>query len=83
MIAIFSKTVFQNLLFFDFSCTFHGIHLIACWWYNSEFPSNYTWWLLNAVCATFMCVAGEFLCLKTELKDIPVGYTALNQKAEV
>lgn len=30
-----------------------------------------------------MCVGGEFLCLKTELKEIPVGYAALNQKADV
>lgn len=73
----------RTKLCLDFSCTFHGIHLIACWWYNSSFPSNYSWWLLNAVCATFMCVAGEFLCLKTELKEIPVGYTALNQKSDV
>lgn len=30
-----------------------------------------------------MCIGGEFLCLKSELKEIPVGYSALNQKSDV
>ncbi|XP_037944583.1 protein SYS1 homolog [Teleopsis dalmanni] len=67
----------------DFSCTFHVLHLLFCWWYNSSFPSNISWWLLNATTTTFMCIGGEFLCLKSELKEIPVGYAALNQKSDV
>ncbi|CAD7092673.1 unnamed protein product [Hermetia illucens] len=67
----------------DFSCTFHFLHLVVCWWYNASFPSNFSWWFLNAICVALMCVGGEFLCLKTELKEIPVGYAALNQKADV
>ncbi|XP_053962748.1 protein SYS1 homolog [Anastrepha obliqua] len=67
----------------DFSCTFHFIHLLICWWYNSNFPSNVSWWLLNAITTTLMCIGGEFLCLKSELKEIPVGYAALNQKSDV
>lgn len=47
------------------------------------FPVNMSWWLLNAVCAAIMCVCGEFLCLRTELKEIPVGYAALNSKADL
>lgn len=30
-----------------------------------------------------MCVSGEFLCLQVELKEIPVGYTPLEQKADL
>ncbi|XP_067616133.1 protein SYS1 homolog [Eurosta solidaginis] len=67
----------------DFSCTYHILHLLICWWYNSKFPSNISWWLLNAITTTIMCIGGEFLCLKSELKEIPVGYAALNQKSNV
>lgn len=65
------------------SCTFHALHLITCWMYNSSFPTTFSWWLLNAVCGIIMCVCGEFLCLKTELKEIPVGYSALNDKVDL
>lgn len=65
------------------SCTFHIVHLCVCWWYNAMFPTNASWWLLNAVCAAIMCVCGEFLCLRTELQEIPVGYAALNTKADL
>lgn len=51
--------------------------------YNASFPSTMSWWLLNSVCAALMCVCGEFLCLKTELNDIPVGYSALNQRVDL
>lgn len=65
------------------SCTFHLVHLLVCWWYNATFPTNASWWLVNAVCAAIMCVSGEFLCLRTELQEIPVGYAALNTKADL
>ncbi|XP_049834700.1 protein SYS1 homolog isoform X2 [Schistocerca gregaria] len=57
----------------DFSCTAHLIHLIICWYYNSHFPSAFSWWLLNIVCLTIMCVCGEFLCMRTELQAIPLN----------
>lgn len=72
----------RTKLCLDFSCTFHIIHLIICWFYNSSFPSTVSWWLLNAVCAAIMCICGEFICLKTELQEIPVGYQALNQRVD-
>ncbi|EDV94813.1 protein SYS1 homolog [Drosophila grimshawi] len=67
----------------DFSCTFHLLHLLVCWWYNRSFPANASWWLLNVITATIMCIGGEFLCLQTEMREIPVGYAALNQKSDV
>lgn len=30
-----------------------------------------------------MCVFSEFLCLRIELKEIPVGYTPLDTKADL
>lgn len=73
----------RTKLCLDFSCTFHFVHLIICWFYNASFPSTFSWWFLNAICVTTMCVAGEFLCLKIEMKEIPVGYTALDTKADL
>lgn len=57
----------------DFACTAHFIHLIYCWMYNGSFPTSFSWWCLNIVTTTIMCVCGEFLCMKTELKAIPLG----------
>lgn len=57
----------------DFSCTWHFIHLIVCWFYNGHFPTTFSWWALNVACATLMCVCGEFLCLRTELAAIPLS----------
>lgn len=73
----------RTKLCLDFTCTYHFIHLTICWIYNGAFPSMFSWWLLNAVCATLMCVFGEFLCLKIELAEIPVGYTPLDTKADL
>ncbi|XP_039745759.1 protein SYS1 homolog [Pararge aegeria] len=62
----------RTKLCLDFSCTFYGIHLLTCWFYNNSFPTTFSWWALNIACASVMCVAGEFLCLRTELQAIPL-----------
>ncbi|XP_044745494.1 protein SYS1 homolog [Coccinella septempunctata] len=63
----------RTKLCMDFSSTWHFIHLVICWFYNGTFPTSISWWLLNIVCATIMCVCGEFLCLRSELKAIPLS----------
>ncbi|XP_003742890.1 protein SYS1 homolog [Galendromus occidentalis] len=63
----------------DFSCTTHFYHLLACWCYNGRFPWSPGWWLLNVCSATIMCVLGEYLCIRTEMKAIPL----LGNKAEL
>lgn len=57
----------------DYTVTVHIFHLVACWLYNSFFPNTLSWWLLNTVCVTLMCVFGEFLCMRTEMKSIPLS----------
>jgi len=64
----------------DFTMTVHIFHLLACWIYSGIFPSSLSWWLLSLVCTTLMCVSGEFLCMRTELKAIPVS---LGPKADL
>ncbi|KAL3287382.1 hypothetical protein HHI36_001855 [Cryptolaemus montrouzieri] len=63
----------RTKLCMDFSSTWHVIHLFICWFYNGNFPTAISWWLLNIVCATIMCVCAEFLCLRSELKAIPLS----------
>ncbi|XP_058806322.1 protein SYS1 homolog [Phymastichus coffea] len=60
----------------DFACTAHLIHLLCCWMYNGTFPTTFSWWCLNIVTTSIMCVCGEFLCMKTELKAIPLGMSS-------
>lgn len=60
-----------------FSCTFHIIHLIVCIFYNGSLPTITTW-LLWIVSASLMTLGGEYLCLASEMKEIPVGYQSLN-----
>lgn len=55
----------------DYSATIHILHFLCCWLFNS-FPSTVSWWILNIICATITCICGEFLCMKTELKSIPL-----------
>ncbi|XP_071958978.1 protein SYS1 homolog [Antedon mediterranea] len=57
----------------DFAITVHIIHLLACWVYNIRFPSTMTWWLTNISCAALMTVLGEYLCMRSEMKAIPVS----------
>ncbi|XP_068695081.1 protein SYS1 homolog [Montipora foliosa] len=60
----------------DFAATAHFIHLIICAIY-SGFPSTLTWWLLNITCMALMAVIGEFACMRTELKAIPVSVASV------
>ncbi|XP_014661887.1 PREDICTED: protein SYS1 homolog [Priapulus caudatus] len=56
----------------DYSTTVHVVHFLLCWCYNYQMPNTVAWWLLNLVCLILMTVTGEFLCMRTELKAIPV-----------
>ena len=56
----------------DFTVTTYFLHMIICWAYNGYLPNTVSWWILTAAAITIMCVTGEFLCLKSELEDIPL-----------
>ncbi|KAF7240938.1 hypothetical protein EYD10_12556 [Varanus komodoensis] len=57
----------------DFTVTVHFFHLLGCWIYNAHFPTALTWWLVHTVCTALMAVIGEYLCMRTELKEIPLN----------
>nr|CAG4635115.1 EOG090X0FH3 [Alona affinis] len=66
----------RTKLCLDFSATAHLLHLAASLIYNSAWPSSASWWVLQFSCATVTCVLGEFLCLRSEMKSIPLGMSA-------
>lgn len=57
----------------DFTATAHILHLFFCWVYNGWFPNTLSWWLVNIICIIIMTVLGEFLCMRSEMKAIPIG----------
>ncbi|KPP72093.1 protein SYS1-like [Scleropages formosus] len=57
----------------DFTVTVHFFHMIACWIYNAHLPVALSWWLVNVTCVALMAVIGEYLCMRTELRAIPVN----------
>ena len=64
--------VCRTKLCLDFIVTVHVVHLFACWVYSGAFPSTLSWWSANFVCAGIMTVCAEYLCMMTELKEIPL-----------
>lgn len=69
----------RTKLCLDFTCTVHLFHILFCWYYNGAFPHFLSWWVINSICVAVMCVAGEFLCMRTELRAIPV----MNNKVDL
>lgn len=57
----------------DFTVTVHLFHMVGCWAYNARLPAALSWWLVNMVCMALMAVIGEYLCMRTELRAIPVN----------
>ena len=49
---------------------------------KDKFSLIYPRWVLNGVSVTVMCVTGEFLCMRTELKAIPVSMAATANSAK-
>ncbi|XP_024525932.1 protein SYS1 homolog [Selaginella moellendorffii] len=55
----------------DFSATVYIIHLVLSSIYGG-FPLTVTWWLLMGTCLAVTALLGEWLCLRRELRDIPI-----------
>lgn len=56
----------------DFTCTLHFFHLLVCCIYIGKFPASLTWWLTQLVCIILIVVISEYLCFKSDMKDIPL-----------
>uniref|UniRef100_A0A915I9N5 Protein SYS1 homolog n=1 Tax=Romanomermis culicivorax TaxID=13658 RepID=A0A915I9N5_ROMCU len=57
----------------DFATTIVFWHLIFCWFYTNNFPLTFVWWLLQFICIATSTVLGEYLCMKQEMKAIPLS----------
>lgn len=55
----------------DFSATLYIIHLFICIVYGG-WPSSLTWWIVNVTGLAVMALLGEYLCIKRELREIPI-----------
>ncbi|KAH9289094.1 hypothetical protein KI387_033211, partial [Taxus chinensis] len=55
----------------DFSATVYIIHLFLCLIYGG-WPSSITWWVSNGIGLAVMALLGEWLCIRRELRDIPI-----------
>lgn len=62
----------------DFTVTLYIIHLILCCLYNG-FPTSFLWWFVYVLCVVVTALLGEWLCMRRELKDIPMRSTRLGQ----
>nr|CAG4640432.1 EOG090X0FH3 [Daphnia pulex]SVE85184.1 EOG090X0FH3 [Daphnia pulex] len=66
----------RTKLCLDFSSTAFFLHLVASLIYNSGWPYSASWWVLQFSCVTITCVLAEFLCMRSEMKSIPLGMSA-------
>ncbi|XP_023547444.1 protein SYS1 homolog [Cucurbita pepo subsp. pepo] len=55
----------------DFAATLYILHLFICIVYGG-WPSSMTWWVVNGTGLVVMSLLGEYLCIKRELREIPI-----------
>uniref|UniRef100_A0A0K0FGB4 Protein SYS1 homolog (inferred by orthology to a human protein) n=1 Tax=Strongyloides venezuelensis TaxID=75913 RepID=A0A0K0FGB4_STRVS len=64
----------------DSMITLHFIHFIIVLFYNSSFPTQFSWWVLQ-VCSTALgTLTGEWLCMKEETKEIKLRLPLASKK---
>ena len=56
----------------DFAATLYIIHLFICIVYGG-WPASVTWWVVNIAGLAIMALLGEYLCIRRELKEIPIS----------
>ncbi|PIN09841.1 Integral membrane protein involved in transport between the late Golgi and endosome [Handroanthus impetiginosus] len=55
----------------DFCATLYIIHLFICFIYGG-WPASITWWVVHITGLAVMELLGEHLCMKRELREIPI-----------
>lgn len=58
----------------DFASTCFAFHLLFCCLYGG-FPANLEWWATNTLGLLIMSLVGEWLCVRREMREIPVSNT--------
>lgn len=57
----------------DFAATMYFIHLVSCTVYMGRVPQTISWWVVNILCLALTTVLAEFLCMRTEMRAIPLN----------
>jgi protein SYS1 len=60
----------------DFAATVFATHAIASWIFDRRFPASGFWWLIQLVALAISITFAEWLCLRSELADIPIPVRA-------
>ncbi|GAB4850175.1 hypothetical protein Ancab_029470 [Ancistrocladus abbreviatus] len=55
----------------DFAATLYIIHLFICTIYGG-WPNSIVWWVVNIIGLGVMALLGEYLCIRRELREIPI-----------
>jgi len=56
----------------DFAATLHLLHVVACTFY-AGLPRRLVWWAVLGGSLAIMAMGGEWLCIRKEMRDIPLG----------
>lgn len=56
----------------DFTATVYIVHFFICL-FHSGLPANVEWWVLHFTGLVIMAVLGEWLCMRREMRDIPLA----------
>jgi hypothetical protein len=55
----------------DFSATVYIVHPFICIIFGG-WPTSLTWWAVNGTGIVVMALQGEYLCIRRELREIPI-----------
>ena len=55
----------------DFAATAHILHLVFCMLYDG-FPEGWEWWVVMVMNVVVMSLLGEYLCMRREMREIPL-----------
>lgn len=55
----------------DFAATCYTVHFVLCTALRG-WPASFEWWALNASALVLMAVLGEWLCMRREMREIPL-----------
>jgi len=58
----------------DFGCTAYSFAILATLVYDGELPTTWIYWLVQLMCIIISVSLGEFLCMRKEMEEIPIGY---------
>lgn len=70
---LLKKFVERSKSCLDFSVTYFIIHFLIVWYRTGTMPDTFVWYFVNMMSAFIMCVMGEFLCRREEMKSIPIS----------